>query len=75
MMFDFPDVVDPEPVGELDLLERLLIKPQLGILVPRLRQLMLVKQSEFHFLVPSVIFACSVPLMTVVGAKIASYPL
>jgi hypothetical protein len=48
MMLDLPDVVDPEPIGELDLDERLLIKTQLGFLAPGLRQLVLVKKSEFH---------------------------
>ena len=47
-MLDLPDVVDAEPVGELDLVERLLVKPQLRILGPGLRQLMLVEKSEFH---------------------------
>ena len=48
MVLDLPDVIDAEPVGELDLIERVLIKAQLGILIPRLRQLVLVEQSEFH---------------------------
>ena len=52
MVLDLPDVVDADPVGELDLVERLLIEPPLGIVVPgaarRLRQLMLVEQAEFH---------------------------
>ena len=47
-MLDFPDIVDAETIGELDLVERLLIKPQLGIFGPGLRQLMLVEKSEFH---------------------------
>src|SRR5882757_1324780 len=48
MVLDLPDMVDAEPVGELDLIERLLIEPQLRILGPGLRQLMLVEKSEFH---------------------------
>ena len=48
VMLDLPDVVDAEPVSELDLVERLLIETQFGLLAPRLRQLMLVEQSEFH---------------------------
>ena len=28
MVLDFPDIVDPEPVGEFDLVERLLVKPR-----------------------------------------------
>ena len=34
-MLDLPDVVDPQAIGELDLVERLLIKTQLGFLAPR----------------------------------------
>jgi hypothetical protein len=48
MVLDLPDVVDPQTIGELDLVERLLIKPQLGLFAPGLRQLVLVEQSEFH---------------------------
>jgi hypothetical protein len=48
MMLDFPDVVDAQPIGQFDLVERLLVKPQLGLFAPGLRQLMLVEQSEFH---------------------------
>ena len=47
-MLDFPDVVDAQLVGQFDLVERLLVKPQLGLFAPGLRQLMLVEQSEFH---------------------------
>src|SRR5580700_11956420 len=53
MVLDLPDVVDAEPVGELDLVERLLVEPQLRILGPRLRQLMLVEKSEFHRQAPA----------------------
>jgi len=48
VVLDLPDVVDAEAIGELDLVERLLIKPQLALLAPGLRQLVLVEQSEFH---------------------------
>jgi hypothetical protein len=48
VMLDLPDVVDAEPIGELNLVERLLVETQLGLLTSRLRQLMLVEQSEFH---------------------------
>src|SRR5437588_3235942 len=48
VVLDFPDIVDAKPVGEFDLIERLLITPQLGILGPGLRQLMLVEKPEFH---------------------------
>src|SRR5262249_13314965 len=53
MVLDLPDVIDAEPVGELDLVESLLVKAQLGILAPGLRQLVLVKKSEFHLPRPS----------------------
>ncbi|MGC2522987.1 MAG: hypothetical protein WA417_10185 [Stellaceae bacterium] len=48
MVLDLPHIVDAEPVGELDLVERILIEAQLGSFVPRLRQLVLVKNPEFH---------------------------
>ena len=47
-MLDLPDVVDPQAIGELDLVERLLIETQLGFIAPGLRQLVLVKRSEFN---------------------------
>src|SRR5438045_9225417 len=49
MMFDFPCVIDAELVGELDLIERLLKKPELVALVPRPRKLMFVENPEFHW--------------------------
>src|SRR5258708_8216348 len=53
MVLDLPDVIEAEPVGELDLIERVLIKPALGIVIPRtageLRQLVFVEQTEFHW--------------------------
>ena len=53
MVLDLPDIVDAEPVGELDLVERILIEPQLGSFVPGLRQLVLVKNPEFHGVLPT----------------------
>ena len=47
-MLDFPNIVDAEPIGELDLVEGLLIETQLGVLALGLRQLVLIEQSEFH---------------------------
>ena len=47
-MLDFPGVVDAEPVGEFNLIERLLKQPVLIALVPRARQLVLVENAEFH---------------------------
>src|SRR5437763_720849 len=49
MMFDFPCVIDAKLVGELDLIERLLKKPELVALVPRPRKLMFVENPEFHW--------------------------
>src|SRR5207302_10983230 len=52
MVLDLPDVVDAEPVGQLDLIERIVIEPPLGVVIPggagRLRQLVFVEQAEFH---------------------------
>jgi hypothetical protein len=48
MVLDLPDILDAEPVGELDLVERLLTQALLRILVPRLRQLVLIEEPEFH---------------------------
>ena len=47
-MLDFPGVIDAEPVGEFDLVERVLEQPVLVAVVPRPRQLMLVENAEFH---------------------------
>src|SRR5262245_6717280 len=48
VMLDFPRVVDPEPIGELDLRQRVLKELQLRAVVPRARQLVLVEDPEFH---------------------------
>ena len=48
VMLDFPHVVDAELVGELDLIERILKQLQLRALLPRTRQLMLIKSSQLH---------------------------
>ena len=48
VVLDLPDVVDAEPVGELDLVERVLDDAALGVLAPGPRQLMLVEHAEFH---------------------------
>ena len=47
-MLDLPGEIDSEPIGELHLIERLLVEPQLVALVPRPRQLVLVEDAEFH---------------------------
>src|SRR6266478_6928947 len=48
MVLDFPGIVDAEPVGELDLVERFLQQAVLGPLGPWPRQLMLIENAEFH---------------------------
>jgi len=47
-MLDLPGIVDAEPVGELDLVERLLIDPQLVAVLPGARDLMLIEDAELH---------------------------
>ena len=48
VVLDLPDVVDPEPVGERALLERLLEHAVLGVGVPGARELVLVEDPELH---------------------------
>ena len=48
VVLDLPHVVDAEPVGQLDLVERVLHQSQLGTVVPRTRQLVLVEDPEPH---------------------------
>src|SRR5262245_39533853 len=48
MVLDLPGEVDAEPVGELDLVERLLKEPEFVAVMPRPRELVLVKDAEFH---------------------------
>ena len=48
MMLDLPGEVVAEPVGEFDLVERVLIKPVLAARFPRARQLQLIKYAELH---------------------------
>ncbi len=43
-----PRVVVAEPVGQLDLGERILEEPVLALVRPRPRQLLLVEDPEFH---------------------------
>ena len=47
-MLDLPDVVDSQPVGELDLLERLVDQLLLVTVVPAARELELVEETEPH---------------------------
>ncbi len=48
VVLDLPCVIDPEPVGELDLFQRVVEQPVLGTVVPRPRQLVFVEDSELH---------------------------
>ena len=48
MMFHHPGVVVAEPVGGLELGQRVLVEPELVALFPWARQLQLVKDAEFH---------------------------
>ena len=48
VVLDLPGVVVPEPVGELDLIERVLDQRALGVRGPRARELMLVEDAELH---------------------------
>ena len=47
-MLHLPGVVVAEPVGELDLLERVAEQPVLAVGLPRPRQLVLVEDPEPH---------------------------
>src|SRR5215216_6333421 len=48
MVLHHPGVVIAEPVGGLELGQRVLVEPQLVALFPGARQLQLVKDAEFH---------------------------
>ena len=48
MVLDLPGVVVAEPVGQLDLVERVLVEPVLAAGLPRARQLQLVENAELH---------------------------
>src|SRR6516164_2134423 len=48
MVLDLPGEVDAELVGELNLVERLLEESEFVAVVPRPRDLVLIKDAEFH---------------------------
>ncbi len=48
MMLDLPGIVIAEAVGQLDLVERILVEPQLATRFPRARQLQLIENAELH---------------------------
>ncbi len=47
-MLDLPGMVVAQPVGQLDLVERVLVEPVLVALLPGPRQLQLVENPELH---------------------------
>jgi hypothetical protein len=52
MMFYHPGIIVAQPVGGLQLRQRILIKLELIARLPRARQLQLVKDAEFHDVSP-----------------------
>src|SRR5271155_5618016 len=48
VVFDLPGVVVAEPVGQFDLIERILVEPQFAARLPWPRQLELVENAELH---------------------------
>ena len=52
-MLHLPGVVDPESVGEFDLIERVLEELLLLAVAPGLGQLMFVEDAESHVVFPS----------------------
>jgi hypothetical protein len=48
MVFDLPRIVDAKAVGELHLFERFAIDSMLSISVPGSRNLVFIKDAEFH---------------------------
>src|SRR5262249_25579854 len=48
VVLDLPGEVDPEPVGQLHLRERLADKPRLAVLLPGPGELVLVEDAELH---------------------------
>ena len=58
VVLDLPGVVDAQAVGELHLVERLLIELELAALAPRPRQLVLVEDAELHLVSLSCCLYC-----------------
>jgi hypothetical protein len=48
VVLDLPDVLDPQGVSELDLVERVLDETVLTVVAPRSSHLVLVEDSESH---------------------------
>src|SRR5579875_11205 len=53
VVLDFPGMIDAEPIGQFDLLQRVLEEFQLGAILPGTRQLMLVEDAKLHRCSPS----------------------
>ena len=53
MMLDHPGIVVADPVGGLQLRQRVLIEPQLVAVAPWPRQLQLIEDAEFHDVSPA----------------------
>src|SRR6478736_325156 len=58
MMLHHPGVVVADPVGGLELGQGVLVKPELVAVLPRARQLQLVKDAEFHDFTPKTARCC-----------------
>ena len=54
VMLDDPGVIVSEPVGGLQLCQRILVEPELVAVIPGARQLQLVEDAEFHGVTPKV---------------------
>ena len=52
-MFDGPDVIEAQFVGQLGLLKSFLVDAMLGFSIPRTRELQLKKESQFHVIPPA----------------------
>ena len=48
VVFDLPRVLDSEPIGELDLLECVVDQANVGVVLPRSPDLVLVEDAELH---------------------------
>jgi hypothetical protein len=48
VVFNLPDVVEPEPIGELYLIEGVSVEVSLAGLKPRPRELVLIEDPEPH---------------------------
>ena len=48
VMLHLPNVIDAQPIGQFDLIERVLEQPQFKTVRPRTGELMFVEDAEFH---------------------------